>query len=76
MNFVSRNSLGFLQSDTLNMEKIHVESKRASNTSDHVKVIATLELVATYTQMDSYTIQCKPKWDKCDQQMYEDCISE
>ena len=43
---------------------VHVETKTATNTSDHVPVIATLRLTAAYTQTDSYTLQCKPKWDK------------
>ena len=58
------------------MKEIHVVSKTASNTSDHLPVITTLGVASKYTQTRSYTIQCKPKWDKCDRQMYADCISE
>ena len=57
------------------VDSVRIETKTAANTSDHVPVIATLKIEASYTQIDSYTIQCKPKWDKCDTQIYEDCIS-
>ena len=58
------------------VDSVRIETKTASNTSDHAPVIATLKIEAAYTPIDSYTIQCKPKWDKCDTQIYKDCISD
>ena len=51
-------------------------AKSATNTSEHAPVVATLKLSAASTQSDGYTIQRKPKWDKCDVQAYKDCISD
>ena len=56
------------------MRSVHVETKTATNTSDHVPVMA--RLTAACTQTDSYFLKCKPQWDKCDKQTYMDCICE
>ena len=39
------------------VDSVRIETKTAANTSDHVPVIATLKIEASYTQIDSYTIR-------------------
>ena len=46
------------------------------NTSDHVPVIAELQLPVSYQDKGNTVIKCKPKWDKCDKQEYKNYVSQ
>ena len=56
---------------------VAVESDKALNTSDHVPVFAILNLEAKQQVVDGKrTIKCKPRWGKCDRQVYESFVVE
>ena len=56
---------------------VAVESDETLNTSDHVPVFAFLNLDAKQKVVDgNRTIQCKPRWEKCDRQVYECFVEE
>ena len=46
------------------------------NTSDHVPVIAELQLPVSCQDKGNTVIKCKPKWDKCDKQEYKNYVSQ
>ena len=55
---------------------VDVESHNAANTSDHVPVVAMLNLETTQTGPTERKIKCKPKWDKCDAGVYKQSVQE
>ena len=55
---------------------VDVESRNAANTSDHVPVVAVLNLETTQTGSTEQKIKCKPKWDKCDAVVYKQSVQE
>ena len=52
------------------MASVDVESRNAANTSDHVPVVAVLNLETIPNGPTERKIKCKPKWDKCDAGVY------
>ena len=48
-----------------------VVSNTSTNTSDHIPVLGTLSVSVRDTQKHSAKIVCKPKWDICDNNMYQ-----
>ena len=54
---------------------VSVESCVALNTSDHVPVHAVLNLEVEQMTPNDLIMRCKPKWEKCDTNVYERFIS-
>ena len=55
---------------------VDVESRNGANTSDHVPVVAVLNLETMQTGLTERKIKCKPKWDKCDAGVYKQSVQE
>ena len=51
-------------------------SCNAANTSDHVPVVAMLNLETMQSKSNKLKIKCKPKWDKCDAGVYKQSVKE
>ena len=56
------------------MSSVEVPSKDALNTSDHVPVTVTLCTPAGKSQPTTEMVKCKPKWKKCNNQIYKQSI--
>ena len=53
---------------------VKVQTSFALITSDHISVVSTLSIRTGKFQPAVETIRCKPKWDKCNKQVYEQLI--
>ena len=53
---------------------VKVQTSDALNTSDHVPVVSTLSIRTGKLQPAVETNRCKPKWDKCNKQVYKQSI--
>ena len=58
------------------VSSVLIETKTEPNTSDHVPVTALLTLTPKYIELKTTTFQCKPKWDKCNEEVFKKHISE
>ena len=57
------------------VKNVKVERDCALNISDHLPVIAELNIFTLCdTSTEKKTIVLKPKWDKCDKKVYQMCI--
>ena len=52
-----------------------METKTALNTSDHIPVCEVLKIATSDTKQVRYSVQCKPKWEKCDSLLYKKSVS-
>ena len=71
IDYILYNELG---SDVVKF--VSVESSVTFNTSDHVPVHAVLNLKVKQKTSSDLMIRCKPKWGKCDRNVYEGFVSE
>lgn len=55
---------------------VQVETNTALNTSDHVPVSAVLRLAPKLVEPEKVVIQCKPRWDRCDQENFVKSVSD
>ncbi|MEW8547538.1 MAG: reverse transcriptase family protein [Candidatus Thiodiazotropha sp.] len=58
------------------VKEVTVVAECESNTSDHVPIIAVLNLPVCSQNVGNTVIKCKPKWDNCDKQEYRKFISQ
>ncbi|MEW8544220.1 MAG: reverse transcriptase family protein, partial [Candidatus Thiodiazotropha sp.] len=58
------------------VKSVNVMSKDAENTSDHVPVVASLNIETEQVHVSNQKIKCKPKWDKCDIAIYKQTVRE
>ncbi|MEW8542501.1 MAG: hypothetical protein AB2693_03120, partial [Candidatus Thiodiazotropha sp.] len=55
---------------------VEVDTRTATNTSDHVAVIGTLDIPTKESKKELVKLTCKPRWDKCDKTAYRQSIRE
>ena len=56
------------------MKTVSVEHKTAQNTSDHIPVVGTLNIIPDVKRKEKMKLICKPKWDKCNKTVYRNTV--
>ena len=56
------------------MNKVAVDDRSSSNTSDHISVIGAFHITTKKAKKQQTNIMCKQKWDNCDKISYRNSI--